>query len=249
MTVRTTSREIDKGRMPDTRYQGIDNLDVLDDAVRYNRFLVDEVVHSASGCAGALDFGAGTGSLSVLVRERGLKVVCVEPDPRLRNRLAELGFDVYADVAAVSDQSQELIYSLNVLEHIEDDEAALQALYGRLRPGGRCLLYVPAFQILFSSMDRKIGHYRRYRRHGLVEIATKAGFVVERVEYADSMGFFVTLLYKVIGSRRGDVSSASVRVYDRFIFPVSRVLDRLGCSRVFGKNLLVVMRREGGKPA
>jgi hypothetical protein len=98
-------------------------------------------------------------------------------------------------------------------------------------------------------MDRKIGHHRRYRRRGLVEIARKAGFVVERVEYADSMGFFVTFLYKIIGSRRGDVSPASVRVYDRFLFPVSRVMDRLGCSRLFGKNLLAVMRREGGTPA
>jgi len=232
--------------MPDTRYGGIDNLEVLADAVRYNRFLVDAVVRTGSACGAALDFGAGTGSLSVLARDRGLEVACVELDPRLRARLRELGFKVYDRLEAVADRSQGFIYTLNVLEHIEDDEATLCALLAKLKPGGRCLLYVPAFQVLFSSMDRKIGHYRRYHRRGLLELARRAGFAIERAEYADSMGFFVTLLYKIINNQQNDVSPASVRVYDRCVFPVSRALDRMGCSRLFGKNLLVVMRRPEG---
>lgn len=229
--------------MPDTSYQGIDNLEVLDDAVRYNRFLVDCVVAAAGGGRTALDFGAGTGSLSSLAHERGLSVACVELDARLRDRLGARGFAVYDSIDAVADGSQAFIFSLNVLEHIADDAATLFSLFDKLVPGGRCLLYVPAFQILYSSMDRKIGHYRRYRRKGLVELAQRAGFSVERAEYADSLGFFVTLLYKALGSRRGDVSPASVRIYDCCIFPASRVLDKLGCSRLFGKNLLVVLRR------
>jgi SAM-dependent methyltransferase len=229
--------------MPDRPYEGIDNLEVLTHAVHYSRFLVDAVVRAGRGCRTALDFGAGTGSLSVMARERGLEVACVEPDPDLRERLRGLGFEVYDDVASVPDQSQEFIYSLNVLEHIENDEGALAALLARLQPGGRCFLYVPALQVLYSSMDRKIGHYRRYHRDGLVRIARRAGFAIERAEYADSMGVVVTLLYKLVGSRRGDVSPASVWIYDRLVFPVSRLADRLGCSRLFGKNLLVVMRR------
>jgi hypothetical protein len=74
-------------------------------------------------------------------------------------------------------------------------------------------------------------------------MAREVGFEIERAEYADSLGFFVTLLYKVIGSRAGDISSGSVRFYDRVVFPLSRLLDRVGLSRLFGKNLLAVMRR------
>ena len=236
-------------RGADSRYHGVDNLEVLVDAVRYNRFLVEEVLRAGAGCATALDFGAGTGSVSALVRERGIRVACVETDARLRERLSQLGFAVFDDVTRVSAQSQDFIYSINVLEHIEDDEAALSALHARLKPGGRCMLYVPALQVLYSSMDRKIGHYRRYHRSGLAGLADRAGFTVERVEYADSLGFFVTLLYKVIGSRRGDISPWSVRIYDSVIFPVSRVLDRMGCSRLFGKNLLIVLRRPDGTAA
>jgi SAM-dependent methyltransferase len=229
--------------MADALYRGIDNLEVLADAARYSRFLVDSVVQAARESRTALDFGAGTGSLSIMARDRGMRVACVEVDPRLRERLRGLGFDVFADIGLVPDGSQPFIYSLNVLEHIEDDEGTLVRLFSKLAPGGRCVLYVPALQALYSSMDRKIGHYRRYHRRGLLRIAARAGFVIERAEYADSLGVPVTLLYKLLGSRKGDVSPLSVRIYDRFVFPVSRALDRLGCSRLLGKNLLVVLRR------
>lgn len=229
--------------MADHDYQGIDNLEVLADAVRYSRFLADAVVRWGQGCRTALDFGAGTGSLSSMARARGIEVACVEPDPRLRAMLQGQGFQVYADIGAVADESQEYIYSLNVLEHIDDDQATLAVLYSKLKPGGRFFLYVPALQVLFSSMDKKIGHYRRYHRKPLLRIIQRAGFVIERAEYADSVGVVATLLYKAIGSRKGDVSRTPLRIYDRVVFPVSRALDRMGCSRWFGKNLWVVARR------
>ncbi|HXV14449.1 MAG TPA: class I SAM-dependent methyltransferase [Candidatus Krumholzibacteria bacterium] len=228
-----------------TPYAGIDNLEVLAHAVRYNRFLVDTIVGAAQERGKALDFGAGTGSLSTMVRDRGFEVACVETDARLRERLRSQGFRVYDDVALVPDRSYAFIYTVNVLEHIEDDAGTLRVLLSKLEPGGRCLVYVPALGMLYSSMDRKIGHYRRYHRAGFVRVATQAGFAVERAEYADSLGFFATLVYKLVGSRQGDLSTASVRLYDRFVFPMSRVFDRMGCSRVLGKNLVAVIRRPG----
>lgn len=229
--------------MPNAPYHGIDNLEVLAEAENYNAFLVDAVVDAGAGCADALDFGAGTGSLSVMVRERGINVTCVETDADLRDVLREQGFDVYEDAGALEEESQEYMYSLNVLEHIEDDEGTLALLYTRLKPGGRLFVYVPAMQFLYSSMDRKIGHFRRYGKSHLVRIARRAGFNVESAKYADSVGVLATLAYKLIGSRKGDISPASIRFYDRFAFPVSRALDRIGCSRVIGKNLMVVLRR------
>jgi SAM-dependent methyltransferase len=229
--------------MTDDLYQGIDNLEVLTEAARYNRFLVDAVFRASGGGNEAVDFGAGTGTFSDAARERGLRVTCVEPDPRLRRLLRDRGFEAYAELEALAGESQEFIYTLNVLEHIEDDGRCLETLFLKLRPGGRLLVYVPAFEVLFSSMDKKIGHFRRYDKAGLVRIARRVGFVIERAEYADSLGFFVTLLYKIFGSRKGDVSPSTLRFYDRLIFPVSRALDRIGFSRLFGKNLMVVLRR------
>jgi SAM-dependent methyltransferase len=234
--------------MTDELYRGIDNLEVLAGAVRYNRFLVDAVSGVGSGCRTAVDFGAGTGALTAAVRDRGLAVACVEPDPRLRRQLQERGFAVYEGIETVPDASQEFMYSLNVLEHIEDDRGTLSVLYSKLKPGGRLFVYVPAFALLFSSMDRKIGHHRRYHKRDLLRMSRRAGFTIERVEYADSLGFFATLLYKLVGGRTGDVSPTALRLYDRFVFPVSRMLDRAGLSFVIGKNLMVVMRRPFSVP-
>jgi SAM-dependent methyltransferase len=230
----------------DGLYSGVDNLEVLTCAVNYNRFLVDCVVRAGRGAAGAVDFGAGEGTLSAAVRERGLKVTCVEPDPRLRDRLRGQGFEVIAGLEEMDDDSQEYIYSLNVLEHIEDDGASLAGLFSKLRPGGRLFLYLPALQSLYSSMDRKIGHHRRYSRKGLAGLAGGAGFELEMIEYADSLGVPATLLYKLAGSRKGDISTTSVRAYDRIVFPLSRALDRIGLSHLFGKNLMALLGKPSG---
>ena len=62
----------------------------------------------------------------------------------------------------------DLIYTSNVLEHIDDDLAALKQLRATLSPGGRIAIYVPAMQVLYSDMDRSLGHYRRYGRQELL---------------------------------------------------------------------------------
>ncbi len=229
--------------MASDSYSGVDNLEVLEAAVHYNRFLVDLIVESCGDSTHALDYGAGTGTLAVAVRDRGLDLVCIELDPDLQERLRSKGLLVHRDLTSIADGSCAFVYSINVLEHIADDEGALAELYSKLCPGGRLLLYVPAFQVLYSSMDEKVGHHRRYRRGALEDLAARVGFEVERTEYADFLGFFVTLLYKLIGSRQGEISPNSVRIYDRLVFPVSRILDQVGGSRLLGKNLAMTLRR------
>jgi hypothetical protein len=116
------------------------------------------------------------------------------------------------------------------------------ALAARLRIGGKRLLYVPAFGLLFSAMDHAVGHHRRYQRAGLVSLVRQAGLSVESAGYVDSLGFLVTLVYKAVSRRAGRISVRAVRTYDRTVFPVSRRLDPL-FSRWAGKNLLLIARR------
>jgi hypothetical protein len=68
------------------------------------------------------------------------------------------------------------------------------------------------------------------------------GFRVVSCAYADSLGFLASLLYR--GFRgSGELRKRSVALYDRFVFPVSRMLDAL-THRWFGKNLLMVATRD-----
>ena len=143
-----------------------------------------------------------------------------------------------ADLEAIPPGSLDYVYSLNVLEHIDDDAGALQAIRARLAPGGQLFLYVPAFMVLYTALDRRVGHFRRYRRSGLRRLLANTGFVVDEARYADSLGFGITLAYKAIGRSDGRIDPRALRIYDGVVFPVSKRLDPM-LGRVAGKNLLV----------
>jgi SAM-dependent methyltransferase len=211
-------------------------------AHNYNDFLTSAVLSRADPAEPVLDFGAGNGTHARGLRARGLDVRCVETDPRLRLRLEGEGFEAASSVLDYGREAFGSIYSLNVLEHIQDDAAVLRELFAATEPGGRLILYVPAFQVLFSAMDREIGHFRRYRKRRLRALVHDAGFRVTSCEYVDSLGFLAALAYRSVSST-GRLSPQSVQRYDRFVFPLSRVVDRLA-ARWIGKNLLLEARRD-----
>jgi len=74
----------------------------------------------------------------------------------------------------------------------------------------------------------------------ITDILQKAQFKVTHVFYSDSLGFFSSLVFKVLGSKDGAASPKSLLFYDRYIFPLSTLLDRLICHKFFGKNILIV---------
>jgi SAM-dependent methyltransferase len=223
-------------------YPGASNLETMAVAQNYNRFLTSTILARVDPSWPVLDFGAGNGMHARELRARGLDVRCVEPDARLRGRLDDEGFQATRDALEFGREVFGSVYSLNVLEHIEDDAAALHDLFTVTRPGGHLILYVPAFPILFSAMDREVGHVRRYRKEPLRALVHSSGFRVTRCEHVDSLGFVATLMYRLV-SGTGSLRSRSVERYDRFVFPLSRAVDRLAASWI-GKNLLLEARRD-----
>jgi SAM-dependent methyltransferase len=215
-------------------YAGIANLEVMEEAVRYNGFLLGLIEPRGR----VLDFGAGSGTFARKLAARGVDVTCIEPDSGLRRELEAKGLRAHPNVEGVAGESIDLVYSFNVLEHIEDDAAALFGLRRVLKPGGRLLLYVPAFMVLYSAMDRRIGHVRRYTKNTLVDVVRRAGFTIDEVRYADSLGFLAALAFKAVGPRSGELNIRSVRFYDRYLFSLSRMLD-VFLHPVIGKNLIL----------
>lgn len=222
----------------ETSYGGRDNLEAMKKATRYNDFLVELVRKNSTGNR-VLDHGAGAGTFARPISESGQQVLCMEPDNDLRAELDASGLEVAARLEDIPARSIDYAYTLNVLEHIEDDAASIRELYRCLKPGGRLLVYVPAFQVLYSQMDTHVGHFRRYRRKSLRQLLRSIGFDVSDAYYVDSLGFLATLVYKLVGDRSGSVSPGSVSLYDTVIFPISRIVDFLSFGS-FGKNLTIV---------
>jgi SAM-dependent methyltransferase len=222
-------------------YSGTDNLEVMKDAVNYNRYLIDLIRDHAGDAKRVIDFGAGSGTFAAPTAQSGFELTAVELDDVLRAHLARLGLRTAASAAELPSASFDYAYTLNVLEHITEDVAALRALRKALKPGARLLVYVPAFPLLYSSMDAKVGHVRRYKRDTLASTVAAAGFEVEWIEYADSIGFFATLVFRLTDRGSGDINPRMLKLYDRLVFPLSRALDRL-THRWFGKNLVLLAR-------
>lgn len=200
------------------------------------------MIRRAANSKDLIDFGAGIGTFSARLRDAGYHVVCIEPDSSQRQRLLEQGFKAFPDIASVPDESASFIFSLNVFEHIEDDEMAVMQVRRKLKPGGGFLLYVPAFQFLWSSLDDQVCHRRRYTKTTLRRLVQGAGFSIERLRYADTLGFLVTLLFRLSRRSAETLTPTSIGFYDRWIFPPSRVFDLL-FNRLFGKNVFVLCRK------
>ena len=223
-----------------SEYVGADNLELMTGAVNYNRYLLRMVLNQTRDKEDhVLDVGAGNGLFARELAQFDIRVSCVEPDVNQAKTIAAAGLGVFPAIDEIDDLSVDYLYSLNVLEHIQDDLGALQQWQLKIKPGGRMLLYVPAFQSLFSSMDRKVGHYRRYRAKGLAALVAAAGFKVQKVRYVDSAGFIASLIYKLVGSQEGTINRTALLFYDRVIFPLSRLGD-IFLSRFVGKNVYVV---------
>lgn len=226
------------------KVSGSKNLEVMEEALNYNDFLLRQVREAMTGCECICDFGAGRSTFALPLSNLGYKVVCVEPEPGQRSALIAAGLEAHPSLAAVPPNSLDGIYALNVLEHIEDDCGTLEVMHDRLREGGRLYIYVPAFQVLFSAMDHRVGHLRRYRLGELVDKCRRASFTVEKSGYCDSLGFFASLVYKAVGPNDGTINRRSLAFYDRYCFPLSRGLDMLAGS-LFGKNAWLLARRSG----
>ena len=212
----------------------------------YNSFLV---YSSQQSKPKIMEFGAGTGSLAGYISEiSSSDVTCIEIDPTLIQILAKRNFTTYRDIqSAVKDQGPfDLIYSSNVLEHIEDDLASLIELRDALVPStGLLVLYLPAHQWLFSDLDRHVGHFRRYSKKRLTELMSMAELKIVQMCYTDTLGVAATLTIKILGYK-GSLKIGGIRsmlLYDRFVHPLSKSLDWVGFKHLIGCNIMLVAQR------
>jgi SAM-dependent methyltransferase len=223
-------------------YSGHENLLAMQFAKKYNNFLKSELIRYSVGKKKILDFGAGIGVYAKTFHDLGLEPICVEVDKVQSDQLEKNGYFVISTIKDVPQKSIEYVYTLNVLEHIENDIEEIKNIYDSLEYGGIFFVYVPAVPWIYSSMDSLVGHYRRYTKDELILKLESVGFSIKRSEYIDFLGVWVTLLYKLLDRSGGKVSPTSIKFYDRFIFPISRLFDFF-LKQIIGKNILIICEK------
>jgi len=213
--------------------------------------------------ATALEIGCGTGFILESLRQRSdLEVtgseVSIAALRYARSRLPDVEL-IQLDATAIPFEAAfDAVAAFDVLEHIEDDVAAVQGIWRALKPGGVFMCSVPQYQWMWSRLDELVCHKRRYSRALLCERLEQGEF---HVEFCTS---FVTALFPLMAAarlaRRGgpartdadadqfqqEVSFPPIvnRVFDG-VMRVDETLIRLGVSLPFGGSLVAVARKPG----
>jgi SAM-dependent methyltransferase len=198
-----------------------------------------------------LELGCGSGNVLAALGEFG-EAVGMEAHEDLTAAARAAGLDVRVgrlpDDLGVAPGWAEVVLLLDVIEHVDDDVAALCAARAAVREGGLLVVTVPAYQWLWSGHDEVLGHRRRYTAAGLRAAVERAGFEVVRVSY------FNTLLFPLLAAVRGWKRVRGDRGHDLHRPPalVNWLLERVFAferrlvPRVrlpFGASLLLLGRR------
>jgi hypothetical protein len=197
-----------------------------------------------------LEVGAGIGSTTeILCGPHGLWLA-LEPDPQLGKAIDDkISSGLLPDSCQLcigtiqnltSPPDFDTVLYIDVLEHIETDKTEIDTAASRLTRGGHLIVLAPAHQWLFTPFDEKIGHYRRYTRQTLLNLAGENLKLIE-CSYLDSVGLLASLANRLL-LKTSSPSKSQIKVWDRYMVPFSVLLDPLFRFKV-GKSVLVVWEK------
>jgi len=219
----------------------------LDQLKRYNKWIWERLRPFIG--QRVLEVGAGSGTWTRFMYGRELIVATDKETPyvdRLRNRFRRKPGIVIERLDLDSDDALELAHynfdtvtCINILEHTNDDVAALRRAHALLQPGGRIVVYVPAGKNLFGSLDKGVGHQRRYERDEITSKLKEAGFEIEDVSFHNKMARFAWWLNSRVFRRNG-LPSAQSKLFDFFV-PIFKKLD--GTHPSSGLSLIAIGRK------
>lgn len=233
--------------MPEFKYVGSE-LDLFAEVLNWKSYWARQIRPYLHG--DILEVGAGIGSNAEFLDPGSPgHTVCLEPDPQLTEQLSQrisrinsgrTSEAVCGTLNTLKSRQFDAIVYIDVLEHIEKDHDELNAAAALLRPGGRVIVLSPAHQYLYTPFDAAIGHFRRYSRKSLRAVSPPA-LRLETLKYIDSVGMLASSANRLF-LQQSMPTRSQLRVWDKWMIPVSTVLDPVLLHSI-GKSVLAVWQR------
>ena len=158
-----------------------------------------------------------------------------------------------AEKTEFADQQFDILIASDILEHIEDEDKALSEWHRILKKGGVLIIFVPAFQFLWSPHDDINLHHRRYAQKGLIKILQKNGFRIERSSYWNSILYLpvslLILLRKYLVADKGRSrdhlreTGALMNKLLEDLLKVENIALSVGMNFAFGMSVFAIARR------
>lgn len=228
------------------RYSGTE-LEAVASAKNYYQWIVERFAPFLG--RRVVEVGAGIGTFAEFIAARpGVEsLLCVEPAEnvfpvlagRFNNDTRIKTVQANIDQLDIVDAADSLV-AVNVLEHVEDDEAFLRAAARIVVPGGHLLLFVPAHQFLYGSLDAAFDHYRRYSKAELSSVLSRAGWEPVRISNVNIAGILPWLIAGRL-FRSTTLGHLQMRIFDSLVIPVVKRVESLR-EPFIGQSLLVIAR-------
>ncbi|HKO82604.1 MAG TPA: methyltransferase domain-containing protein [Chitinophagaceae bacterium] len=225
-------------------------LHLFEKAVNWKTYFAAKLIPHIKG--DVLECGAGIGSNAAFLNN-GMATtwVMLEPDAnmaaclnsKLTNKELPANTEIFKGTIQdlIPDRKFDVIIYIDVLEHIEHDALEITTAAKHLKTGGQLIVLAPAFQFLYNSFDKAIGHYRRYTAGHLKNLAPSS-LQPRQVIYLDSMGFFASAANRLL-LNQSLPSIQQIQFWDKYLIPVSRLTDRVFFFS-FGKSILAIWKKQ-----
>jgi len=192
------------------------------------------------------DIGSGTGLIADEIKKRGFKnIFTTDASSKALSFLKEKGFKTKKMVLPqiTLKETFDLVLLLDVLEHVEEDQATLNNLQSIIKPDGEIIITVPAFQFLWSSKDEEVWHKRRYSKSELKQRLLRAGYKIKYLTYYNFFLFLPAVIFSKLNRKRKKINRYSTK-QDKIFYPIFS-MERNFIKRhfhfPFGVSLLAVV--------
>ena len=194
-----------------------------------------------------LEVGAGRGKIiEILAQNSEKEFTLLELDKNffdiLNNKFNSKNIKVLEErTQNIKEKKFDTIFYLDVIEHIEDDRFELDTAYNLLKKNGHLIIIVPAFQILFSKFDQKVGHFRRYRKEFFKRYSDEKNLKIKKLVYFDFLGFFIILFSKLLNLSNSKKTTLGIKIWN-FLIPLSRLIDKITFHSI-GKSIVCIYEK------
>lgn len=224
-------------------YQGWE-LESFDNSKNFREYQVSLIRKNLKGYIA--EVGPGNGEILQTYKNDFDKIDLFEPSEKLFQNL-KIKFKNLNNINiknkefTLQTNTYDTIIYLDVLEHIKEDEIEIQKAFNSLRPEGKLIINVPAFQHLFSNFDKDVNHFRRYDKKKIFKLLKNIRYSSLEMNYYDSIGYLLSLFSKIFFVDYKINFKKKIKIWNKLI-PVSKILDKFLLNS-FGKSLIIIVKK------
>jgi len=229
--------------------KGYQTLEVIAKADKFNQWMFETIRPYCHG--NILEIGSGIGNISLFFIQNGYSITLSDTDEYYIDQLKktfqetnvlpiDLVHEDFREKYARLFQTYDTVIFLNVLEHIDNEEQALENCRYLLKPGGALVVLVPAYNFLFSKMDRELQHHRRYTSKKLFTLASKKKFIVKKVFYFNAIGIVAWTYGKFL--RLHSPPSKEMKLFNNLV-PLAKFIDKILFKKA-GLSVIMVAQKD-----